>query len=271
VYVVFAHRNPGQVARLVSRLTQADARVLVHVDRASSIYEPLRRSLPNHVEFLRRRRARWGSYGPIAVALDALRTAIHTPSGHVVLLSGQDYPVKPVEEIHDRLRELGDRSVMQHERFPVESWASICGGGYDRLQHYFWISTRWERSLPRLRRTIPGGRWPYGGSMWWALSRSAAELVVRETTDDSKLERYFRTTKLPDEMFFQTILMNSPLADSVINRSSTFALWQRDTYHPAILEKKHIPMLRELPHLFARKFDEEANPGVLDALDATLA
>ena len=271
VFIVVAHRNPEQVARLINRLAGPNVRVLLHVDRASPIYAPLQQMLPNDVELLRRRRARWGSYGFCAVALDGLRAALRSPFDHVMTLSGQDYPIRSFADICAQARALGGRSMMEYERFPVDSWKAQ-NGGYCRLHHHHVLtSTRLARTFPRIRRDVPGGLWPYGGGSWWALSRPAAELIVRSVDRDRRLERYFRTTLLPEESLFQTLLLNSELAETVVNRLSTFALWERqDLPHPATLTAEHLPLLQTLPHWFARKFDEGANPGVLDALDERL-
>jgi hypothetical protein len=265
VFLVLAHRLAGQAIRLIRRLDPDQNRVLVHVDSASSVYGELRAGLPDSVEFLPRVRVRWGGYGMTAAALVGLRAALTHPFGHVVLLSGQDYPIKPLERISIESRELGERSLLKHEPYPVESWRA---GGFDRI--YYHHSARFKRRVRRVRQRLPGRLQPYGGPQWWTLSRSAAAALVGEIDRNRSLERFYRTSLLPEESLPHTVLLNSLLAPSVINRSSTLALWTLGESHPATLSTENLPRLREAPEWFARKFDETTYPGLLDLVDQQL-
>jgi hypothetical protein len=72
-------------------------------------------------------------------------------------------------------------------------------------------------------------------------------------------------------MFFQTILMNSPLAPHVradVEFGVHFINWSGHRSHPATLTQRDVGRLRASPHLFARKFDMTIDASVLDELDA---
>ena len=271
-YVLLVHRAPGQVARLVRRLNAPGVRFIIHVDPTSDIQKLLIDSLPlENVEFLPRRRARWASFGLVAIALDGLRRALNHDVDHVVLLSGQDYPIKPAAQISRILESLGDRSLLYYRRFPNPDWPDE-RGGFGRIDHhYLWTSSRFARAVPRVRTGPPHGLTPYGGRQWWALSRCAAEWVLDEVDRRPAITRYFRTTLVPDELLFQTLLLNSAFADRIVNQAVTFADWSdRGERKPAVLRATDVLPLHSKPHLFARKFDEERFPGVLDLIDREL-
>jgi hypothetical protein len=79
--------------------------------------------------------------------------------------------------------------------------------------------------------------------------------------------RFFRHVLIPDELFFQTIVMNSPLRDSVENENLRYLDWSREPA-PAVLLESDLPALVSSHKLFARKFDERIDSTILDLLDA---
>lgn len=82
---------------------------------------------------------------------------------------------------------------------------------------------RWHLHLP-LRRRFPLGLVAYGGSSYWWSTREAIQYVQRFVVEQPGAYRFFKHVDVPDEIFFHTILMNSPLRESVVNderRSST--------------------------------------------------
>jgi hypothetical protein len=79
--------------------------------------------------------------------------------------------------------------------------------------------------------------------------------------------RFFGHVLIPDELFFQTIIMNSELRGSIENDNLRFLDWSRDP-RPAVLVQKDLPALLSSHKLFARKFDERIDSSILDLLDA---
>jgi hypothetical protein len=80
------------------------------------------------------------------------------------------------------------------------------------------------------------------------------------------LIRFFKHVWIPDELFFQTIVMNSPLRDTIVNDDLRYVDWTRPTA-PAILGRQDFDTLRNSGKLFARKFDTTVDREILDLLD----
>jgi hypothetical protein len=76
--------------------------------------------------------------------------------------------------------------------------------------------------------------------------------------------RFFRHAGIPDESFFQTILLNSPLAGSVVDDDLHYADWSEGRSHPRTLGLADLDRVLASGELFARKFDDQR---VLDAID----
>jgi hypothetical protein len=91
---------------------------------------------------------------------------------------------------------------------------------------------------------------------------------VRVVRDEPGLVGHYRRTVTPVESFFQTILFNEPGLQ--LRRDNLhYIRWSGpDTPHPEVLGLGDLAAARASGKYLARKFDETANPGVLDALDS---
>ena len=156
---------------------------------------------------------------------------------------------------------------MAYDRLP--------GGLADGMQRITqWHSRRvgvprgWHLRVP-MRRRFPLGLVPYGGSSYWWLSREAADYVHRFVAEHPGYVRFFKHVDIPDESIFHTILMNSPLRDSVVNDELRHLDWTREV-KPAIFGAGDLELLRRSPKLVARKFDRRVDERILDLIDSEL-
>jgi hypothetical protein len=120
---------------------------------------------------------------------------------------------------------------------------------------------------------------PYGGSQWWALTREACRYIIAFVQSNEGLSRFFRNTCCPDEMFFHTILGNSPFR-SRVRRNFTY-LHMPAGQRPSFLNSAHVQRIELLDRpwiddewgsgeaLFARKFSDD-NLKLLDRIDAMI-
>jgi hypothetical protein len=85
------------------------------------------------------------------------------------------------------------------------------------------------------------------------------------------LVNFFRWVDVPDELFFQTILMNSSLKERIINDDLRYIAWKDlESGSPAILKLDDFDQMMQSPKLFARKFDMTVDAEVLDLIDRAL-
>jgi hypothetical protein len=91
------------------------------------------------------------------------------------------------------------------------------------------------------------------------------------THKNPALVRFFKYVDVPDEIFFQTVLLNSPYRDIIVNDNLRHIDWKDPTAgSPAVLTRSDFPALAESPKLFARKFDVRVDAGILDMIDERL-
>jgi len=177
-YLILAHKNPGQLIRLIDRLDKRDGpgcTFVVHLDWKSSGTDWAEATCglqrPN-VHWAQRVDCRWGDFTLVQATLNCIRALEETGErfDFVTLLSGQDYPIKSNSQIEVFLKRRLGKCLMYFYPFPYPEWA---WGGYSRLPTWrVNVSGRARRLVPvhfsRLAHDrIPGRFHPCGGSQWW--------------------------------------------------------------------------------------------------------
>lgn len=271
-YIISAYKNLDQLARLVRRLTTEQSVIVVHVDKKTddterdSVVANLS-DVPS-VYFLERHACHWGGFGHVGATLKGIDALLEREIDfdYVVLLTGQDYPIKSNDAIQRFFEENRGSSFMSHSALPSPWWSPR--GGLDRIEHWHLrvygkhVQLPWKRAFPRPLR-------PFGGGAYWSLSRECVEYVSDFVAARPDVVDFFKHVDIPDEIFFQTLVMNSRLSDTVVNDNLRYIDWSRGR-RPAILETRDFPRLAESPKLFARKFDTTHDAEILELIDRHL-
>jgi hypothetical protein len=63
------------------------------------------------------------------------------------------------------------------------------------------------------------------GGQFFSVSRAGAQFVVTAADAEPGYRRFYARTLLPDEGFFQTLVMNSPMAGTVVNNDLRCEDW----------------------------------------------
>lgn len=260
-YIVLGHKRPDLLGRLVAALGPSP--VGVHIDRKVDVtpFGAALRDQPD-VTFLPRHVCHWGNYGHVAASLEGLKWFLTTDASHAVLLTAQCYPLTTQAHVRRRLAELGDHSQFRVRPFPIERWGPT--GGYHRIDRYWFVLRSRLRRLKLTPRRLPDRLHPHGGGSYWCLSRRHVEYTLDYLARRPGVADFFKTTFVPDEMIFHTILGNSPLADELVREPFNYNYFALNSPNPIILGIEHLAAARASGALFARKFEDHA---VLDQLD----
>jgi hypothetical protein len=274
-YLILAHGNPAQLARLVSALPEGSP-VLIHFDlRADdAVYQEVRRLLGSRpmLHFVKRQKCWWASFGIVEGTINLIQSlnALDVPYDYATLLSGSDYPIKSNFEIASFLdRNRGREFIESFLLTAPNRWSQE--GGYSTsprrvLGRHVHFRSRMIR-LPGLR-TMPAGLQPYGGSQWWTLSRETIRYLAEFIGRTPQAVAFFKGCFAPDESFIQTVVSNSSLAGRVAGDNLRIAIWGRPLPpYPATLTMDDQEILRSSPQHFARKFDPKVDSRILDLLD----
>jgi hypothetical protein len=278
-YIISVYKLPEQVVRLVRSLHSETSSFFLHVDQKS---DPLVlryisaqiASLPN-VHLLKRHTCYWGGFGHVAATLEgieALRRG-RAPFDYLVLLTGQDYPIKSAHQIATFFQQHRGESFLEYFQLPHAGWEN---GGMDRVRrwHVHLLDRHIQfphRDSKLVRRSSPRGVTFFGGSSYWCLTRECVEYISEFVSSHPEFVRFFRYVDVPDEIFFQTIIMNSPLRRAVVNDNLRYIDWKDpDAGSPSVLTRADLPSLATSTKLFARKFDATVDSAVLDVIDREL-
>lgn len=174
-------------------------------------------------------------------------------------------PIKSARWMHDFL-DGNDGDFIESFDFFSSDWIKT-GFREERLvyRHFFnertakrafYAAFEVQRRLG-LKRRIPGDLEMMIGSQWWCLRRPTVEKVLRFIDRRRDVVRFFRTTWIPDESFFQTLVRHLVPEDEILNRTPTFLMFS-DYGMPVTFYNDHYDLLVSQDYLFARKISPEA-------------
>jgi len=210
-----------------------------------------------------------GRFGLVAATLDSMRWFADRPYDYFVNLSGQCYPLKNVNEIKSH---LGKEDLAYIEYFKLPSTKHWVGenGGLDRIRYYWTYVGDHKVRFPRMSKRLPRDMQPYGGAQWFCLPRRFVDFILAFVQEEPRTVDFYKRSRIPEEMFFQTVIMNSNLGSQVVNDSDRYIDWSASLPSPAILRENDLTKILASGKLFARKFDVTVDGKVLDLIDRDL-
>jgi hypothetical protein len=278
-YLVLSHRDPPQVQRLLRtlRLESPDAPLIVHHDDR---FVPLETG-PDVLRVLPPTPVAWGWASQLDMLLRCFAFALaRAEFSWLVVLSGQDYPVRPLATVERELVTAPVDGFVQGEPVAPPPWTRGESDEFARRYFYRYRRVREPGALVRRAavaarpllslREMPWG-WVLGrrcggpglpvrrGSDWLTLSRRAVSLVAEAPAG---LVRHYRRTLSPSESLPHTLLWASGLRLSQDTRR--FSAWTPGSPHPAVLGAGDLDAVVASGCDFARKFEDLR---VLDELD----
>lgn len=277
-YLISTFKEPERVVRLVHRIAEKQDFVYVHLDKKvgaqkiSSWQSHIEKNCENfNIKVTSTTVVNWASFGLTESTLKAMEYFSDFDYEYFINLSGDCYPLKSKEKIKEDLS--GKKTgFMNYWKMPYEHWYK---GGMERIENNF-IPIRYPKypyvkflRIPRLRKRLPCKLEPYGGTNWFCLPKEQVDYMTDYVQKNPDINKFFRTTFAPGEVFFTTIMLNSPFNDRIVNDDKRLINWVEGTYpgNPGIYTVKHYPELIKSDKLFARKFSTKIDSRILDLLD----
>ncbi|KZK73663.1 MAG: hypothetical protein A3K90_08610 [Pelodictyon luteolum] len=275
--LVTAFKEPAWLERTIRQLGDGFS-VFVHVDRKSKPevidgFMALGRKYGN-VKVFSRYRVNWGGNNHLKAILLLVEEALRDGMEYCHLITGQDYPLMG----SDDLLAEGEKQInyLNSVKLPRADWKD---GGYDRLIYYNFFDlfngrTRWGRRMIHylvavqrivsFKRKIPEDIGYYGGMTYWSLGRECLEYAMRYAAEHPDFMKAFDHSFCAEEIFFQTVLMNSDFRDKIVNDDRRFIVWEfRDGNNPATLDERDYSRVLESPAFFMRKIAYPQSAGLI--------
>jgi len=275
VFLIAAHKDAGQLNALVEQLRDDDFLIYVHLDAKGAIdpseVHPAARLVGDRVA------VHWGSFGQVRATLNSLAQIVaEVPDfDKLLFLSAQDFPLLSNPALKAALAALRQHELIDTVaigRAPGQ-WAVAYryqyfhredGGKLLRLACS--LANRAMRACGR-RRRLPAGLDPYGGSSWWALSRGCVCELLERVRREPGIARFFGSVLCADEIFFQTLVMNSRFRERVLSENFRYVQWpEQGARNPKILDEHDFERIAASKAHFCRKVDSRASAALLARL-----
>jgi hypothetical protein len=224
-------------------------------------------------------RVYWGSFNQIRATFFLLRKALQEFSfNYVSLISGQDLPVKKIEEMKKFLKEHEGKDFLMVKELEDKTWVEA--GGSDRMR-LFWITdfspalkffySRLNVIIHKFQHLFKFYRKArlklYGGENWFTVSRQTAEFVNEFLQKDPSFLNSFKNTRCADEIILPTIVMNTHLRESLVNNSLRFIDWHNGPEYPRTFRESDFERIKNIENDFiARKFDETVDEKIMNRI-----
>lgn len=281
-YVILAHTDPDGLVRLVRRirtLSPHGAIVVRHED--PDLISPAELSRVGAIDLVSTIRVRWGSWGMVQAMVEAFGVALReTDADYMVLISGQDYPIRPLavwerQIVESRVEAVFDpmdatpRSYGRHYvTFELPGRSSIPKRAVHALMDRIGRVTEPRIQLYRLARTGPdrfwfsvprrGGdappHWFFKASQWMTVSRTLMEQILDVAGPDCRGLRRMRTVLVPDEIALQSTACQ--LTDSILEAPTSVTSfpahapspdWLTATLVEELASTSRAPFARKIP------------------------
>lgn len=271
-FILLTHRDPEGVIAQARRLVATGDYVSIHFDANApqdhfdQIYTALQGN--SHVLLVKKRiKCGWGEWSLVAATLSATQAALEAfPNAtHFYMLSGDCMPIKSAEFAHDFL-DKNDLDFIECFDFFESGWIKT-GIKKERLIYRHWFNERSHKWLfyasMKLQGKLGLTRMPPAdiqmmiGSQWWCLRRETVEKVMHFSKKRRDVTRFFSTTWIPDETFFQTLVAHLVPKEEIVTRTLTYLMFT-DYGMPATFYNDHYELLLRQDYLFARKISSEA-------------
>ncbi len=273
-YILLCHKDPDAIILQAQQLTAAGDFMAIHFDARASVedFATISAGLadnPNVALTRKRVKCGWGEWSLVQATLNTLTTAMQAfpRATHFYMLSGDCMAIKTAQHAHDFLNR-NDTDFIESFDFFASDWIKT-GMKEDRLIYRHFFNERTHKSLfyascdlqkkLGLSRKIPEDLQIQIGSQWWCLRRRTVEGIMEFLRQRRDVIRFFKTTWIPDETFFQTLVRHLVPSPEIDPRTLTFLMFT-DYGMPVNFYNDHYDLLLAQDFLFARKI----SPGAVD-------
>ena len=270
-YILLCHKDPSSIVHQANGLTSAGDFISIHFDANAPAedFKQIKQMLgdnPN-VTFAKRIKCGWGEWSLVQASINAIKAAeeAFAEATHFYMVSGDCMAIKPASYAH-RFLEERNRDFVECEDFFASDWIKV-GLKEERLIYKHWFNERNNKPLfyaslnvqqkLGLKRNIPKDIEMRIGSQWWCLRRKTIEAILEFTKQRKDVMNFFKTTWIPDETFFQTLVCHLVPVEEIETRTLTFLMFS-DYGMPVTFFNDQYELLLSQEHLFARKISSHA-------------
>lgn len=244
----------------------------VHIDkRVWKKFECLQDEFQD-VIFLSENIVTWGGIEHLEVILKMLELSLIHDYKYVHIISGEDFPIKKIEDIEHFFEntdmiyadyELIDRRKNHADRrwrfyWPYVKFSMDYKNQWVRWLNLIFVSI--QLCLPFFNKKKLGDvEEIYWGFVWGSYPRKAIQYVLEYLKNHNEFWNSLMSCKIPEELCFQTILMNSEFKEMMANDNLRFWKFEGgDGSGPVYLKMEDYFDIEQSNAFFARKISYDS-------------
>ena len=276
-YLIMCHDHFPQLKILLSLLDDERNDIYVHVDKKAVFPRPLQDQFQTKhasITWISRANVAWGGYSLVETEIRLLKEAVKKDHVYYHLISGVDLPLKTQNDIHAFFDSHNGEEYISVENSTSSGFAADDRVGYYRLLQDF-IGRNTNRRSAFLRRIEScciklqkklgikrkTGCIIYKGSNWFSITHKMSLYLLSREKD---IKRLFRFGLGVDELFLQTIAMQSPYSSNISSSRIRMIDWKRGSPYTWRIDDKET--LFSSGALFARKFDSDVCEEIINEI-----
>lgn len=277
-YALLCHKNPEQINLLIDILNTGKDSFFIHLDAKADFLDKIRKG--ENIYFSEKRiDVKWGHHSQMEAfwELSKLIKKQGAQYDYIWFLSGQDFPIKSRVEIETFMKKNEGKQFLEiyHQEKEINfqekeiNWRvkyyypSFCfkqGCFWKSLAEVYYKIIR-KFKLKRKYSFPP----LYRGSQWFTITMDCFLYVLDYLDKNPDYFKAFKYSFCGDEIFFITLIKNSPFGSSVINNNLREIVWMGGN-NPKTFTIKDYEYLIQSPNFFGRKFDLDADPEIINKL-----
>ena len=284
-FLIGAYKSPEYLKSLVESLRGERSNVYIHINPLFiSEFEAFISYYKNSddVKIINTQKVRWGGVTFLNSIIDLMNLALKDKNNsYFHLLTGQDILIKPLSKLYeffdthygeefidcgqDLIKQKGKgylTGLNRSQYYHLFDFLNYRGNRLHRQLEKYFVKTQMALHLNR--------KWPfpnyYKGLGWFSFTREAVLEIVNYIQKHRNVVNY---TFAPDEVIFQSIILNSDKNYKVVNNNLRFTQWSNDgeVGSSDILTEQHYRSLMKTDAFFARKVDPVRSKNLIELIN----
>ncbi|WP_195517179.1 beta-1,6-N-acetylglucosaminyltransferase [Paraclostridium bifermentans] len=273
-YGIITHKNSNVIRNTINLLWK-DNKVLLHVDKKVQIDNF--KEYENKVEILKDNICvEWAKYSQVEAMLVIIKNAMKNKFDYLCLISGDDMPLKKSSDIKKFFEENKGKEFLGIDHKVSKKYINSRLKYNYKDFHYKKNKSLNEKIIAKIQTTLGMmeknknfNKLPqlYKGPQWFCISYEFCEYLLGFLEENPWYEDAFKQALCGDEVFFQTIIMNSKFKDRIYNYNENddnrmalrYIDWKTGPEYPRMLNEDDFKRIKQDENkncIFARKFNE---------------
>ena len=278
--LIMCHNNLNILKKTISLLDSEFFDFFVHIDKKSNIEINDIKNIckKSQIYVFKEIKIRWADYSQVECEIFLLNKAVKGKYSYYHLISGVDMPLKKPKEIYDFFENSKDKEFITYEDEIIPKIK------IDWIKYYYFFGRISKKSkiikilefcnilvqkILGINRIKDRNIIYKNGDNWFSITHKLALYVLSQ---QQLLEKQYKYTKSPDEIFLQTIVYNSYFKNNLYNKNYNNNHdacmrkidWNRG--RPYIYRIEDFNELISSNCMFARKFDEKKDIRIVNKL-----